>query len=217
MKQSLTALLVSALLLTATAAMAATMHPFTPKDLVMMSRVNSPQLSPDGKLAAFTVRKTDFEANKGVTSVWTLELGRSGAKPQEIARGFAPRFSPDGKTLYFLASRSGKTVLFSVAAAGGKPLAVSDLPLSINNYELSPDGSHVLLSIDVFMDCKDDAIQCTRERLDKQSQSKATGRLYTHLLERHWDHWTNHRRGQLFLVGLTDDGTLGDHPTWLTK
>jgi dipeptidyl aminopeptidase/acylaminoacyl peptidase len=189
--------------------------PFTPKDLVMMSRVNDPQLSHDGGHAAFTVRKTDFEANKGVTSVWTLDLSHANAKPEQRAKGNSPSWGPEGK-LYYLSKQSGSTQLWRIGN-DGESTQVSDLPLSINNYRISPDGSHVLLSIDVFMDCKSDALKCTHKKLDKQSKSKATGRLYTHLMERHWDHWTNHRRGQLFLATLGKNGKLKANPVWLTQ
>src|SRR5690606_15390653 len=38
-------------------------HPFNVRDLVMMDRVSDPQLSPDGRYAAFGVRSTDYAAN----------------------------------------------------------------------------------------------------------------------------------------------------------
>jgi dipeptidyl aminopeptidase/acylaminoacyl peptidase len=62
-----------------TSAGAAT-HPFNAKDLVMMSRVSDPQLSPDGQLAAFSVRATDFKANKGVSSVWVKNINSTRAR-----------------------------------------------------------------------------------------------------------------------------------------
>ncbi|MDN5864082.1 MAG: S9 family peptidase [Gammaproteobacteria bacterium] len=219
MKSLLPALLCSALLLTSTApAMAATdTHPFGPKDLVMMSRVGDPQLSPDANLAAFTVRATDFKANKGVTSVWTIDLTEANVEPQKRAAGFAPRWSPDGKTLYFLSGKSGQVALWRIGADGGNPVQASKLPLAIHSYEISPDGRHVLLSMRVFMDCKDKPLSCTRERLDERKENKATGRIYTHLLERHWDHWTFGRRAQLFLGTLNDDGKLNPNLVWLTK
>ncbi|MGH8161134.1 MAG: prolyl oligopeptidase family serine peptidase, partial [Gammaproteobacteria bacterium] len=207
----------SALLLSASPAMAATTtHPFDAKDLVMMSRVGDPQISPDASRTAFTVRTTDFKANKGVTSVWTLALNRDGAKPQKLARGSAPRWSPDGRYLYFLASGDGHKALWR-AGKNGALKQVSELPLDINNYKIAPDGQHVLLSIDVFTDCESDVLACTRERLDKRAADKASGRLYKRLFVRHWDVWADGRRSQLFLATIKRDGKLGAHPVWLTR
>src|ERR1700739_889052 len=70
-------------------------HPFDAKDLVMMDRVNDPQLSPDGNSAAFSVRETDYAANKGVTSIWMLDLSHADAQPQKLAQGNSPRWSAD--------------------------------------------------------------------------------------------------------------------------
>ena len=53
-------------------------HPFNVRDLVMMDRVSDPQLSPDGRYAAFGVRSTDYAANKGVNAVYVLDLVQGG-------------------------------------------------------------------------------------------------------------------------------------------
>ncbi|HET7307203.1 MAG TPA: S9 family peptidase [Gammaproteobacteria bacterium] len=205
--------LAAALLASGLAPARADTHPFNAQDLVMMSRVSDPQLSPDGHLAAFTVRATDFAANKGATSIWTLALDKPGAVPRKIAPGNSPRFSPDGKTIYFLAPHDDRTQLWRVAATGGKAHLVSTLPVGINNYKLSPDGSHVLLSVDVFTDCPD--LGCTRARLDARKADPATGRLYHRVFVRHWDTWMDGRRSQLFIAPL-DSGKLGT-PVWLTQ
>ncbi|MGH8272122.1 MAG: prolyl oligopeptidase family serine peptidase, partial [Gammaproteobacteria bacterium] len=160
-------------------------------------------------------RETDYAANKGITSVWVLNLNDRGAEPQKLAAGNSPSWSPDGKTLYFLSDKSGSDQLWRIAATGGAPAQVSALPLAINNYRISPDGSHVLLSMDVFTDCKD--IACTRTRLDARAKDKATGRLYTHLFVRHWNQWMDGRRSQLFIAALGGDGKLEGNPIWLSK
>ena len=83
----------------ALAAPAPQTHPFDAEDLAMMSRVSDPQLAPDDSQVAFSVRETDYAANKGITSIWMLDLKQPGAKPRKIIVGNSPRWSPDGKTL----------------------------------------------------------------------------------------------------------------------
>jgi len=194
---------------------AAAPHPFDAQDLVMMDRVSDPHLSPDGSAVAFAVRETDYAANKGVTSVWVLDLDAAGAKPQKLAEGNSPRWSADGKTLYFLSSKSGTSELWRIAAAGGAPEQVSSYPLDVNDYKLSPDGSHVLFSVNVFTDCP--TLACTKTRLDARTADKASGRLYTRLFIRHWDTWMDGRRSQLFIAALGADGKLTGEPTWLSR
>lgn len=213
MKPLLTAFVLLSSLVPALAAAAP--HPFDAQDLVMMDRVSDPHLSPDGSAVAFAVRETDFAANKGVTSVWVLDLNTADAKPQKLAEGSSPRWSADGKSLYFLSSKSGTNQLWRIAAAGGAPEQVSSYPLDFNDYRLSPDGSHVLFSMNVFTDCP--TLACTKTKLDARGANKATGRLFTRLFIRHWDTWMDGRRSQLFIAALGADGKLAGEPTWLSR
>ena len=196
------------------AAMAA-QHPFNAHDLAMMDRVSDPHLSPGGNEVAFTVRSTDWDANKGVNSVWLLDLGQRGAQPRRITdpklNANSPTFSPDGKTLYFLATNDDSTQLWSAPVADGAPVQVTHLPLDVDNFKLSPDGKSLLFSAQMFEDCT--TLECTREKLDARKKVKATGRLYHRLFVRHWDTWSDHRRGQLFVMPL--DGS--SRPVLLTK
>jgi len=190
-------------------------HPFNAHDLAMMDRVSDPHLSPSGNEVAFTVRSTDWDANKGVNSVWLLDLGQKGAQPRRVTdpklKASSPAFSPDGKTLYFLATDNDSTQLWSAPVAGGAPVQVTHLPLDVDSFKLSPDGKSLLFSAQVFEDCT--TLDCTREKLDAQKKVKATGRLYHRLFVRHWDTWSDHRRGQLFVMPL--DGS--SKPVLLTK
>src|SRR5579871_1146159 len=137
--------LLLALLCIAAPALAGDPHPFDAKDLVMMDRVSDPHLSPDGSAVAFSVRATDYDANKGVTSIWTLDLAHDGAVPQKLTPGNSPRWSADGKYIYFLSAKSGMSQLWRVAATGGDPEQLTSYPLDVNYYKLSPDGTEVLL------------------------------------------------------------------------
>ncbi|HWG10393.1 MAG TPA: S9 family peptidase [Rhodanobacteraceae bacterium] len=189
-------------------------HPFNAHDLVMMERVSDPQLSPDGNRVAFGVRITDYEANKGRNGVWVLPLDKAGAKPQRLTdlqlNASSGRFSPDGRTLYFLAAVKGTSQLWAMPSAGGKPHAVTHLPVDIDTYRISQDGKLLLFSAQVFEDCRD--LACTKERLDAQAKNKATGRVYDRLFVRHWDVWSDHRRSQLFVMPLA-----GGDPVQLTR
>ncbi|MEO8945295.1 MAG: S9 family peptidase [Gemmatimonadaceae bacterium] len=179
-------------------------HPFNVHDLVMMDRVSDPHVSGDGHHVAFTVRATDYAANKGVTSVWMLDLSTAGAQPRRVTEpglsANSPRFSPDGVTLYFLAPSSGVTQLWRIATEGGTPAQVTKLPLDIDNYRISPDGKSLLFSAQVFNDCA--TLECTHARLDSIKHDKATGRVYDRLFIRHWDTWSDGRRSQLFVMPI---------------
>ncbi|HET7651372.1 MAG TPA: S9 family peptidase [Gammaproteobacteria bacterium] len=214
MKALLSALFLAVVAVPALAAPSVQTHPFDAMDLAMMSRVGDPQLAPGGSRLAFSVRETDYAANKGITSVWTLDLGTPGAKPEKLIVGNSPRWSANGKDLYFLSAKSGSSQLWRVAP-GGAPEQISNLPVDVNNYRISPDGHHILLSLDVFTDCAD--LACTRARLDARAADKASGRIYRKLFVRHWDQWSDGRRSQLFMAALDGNGKVTGNPLWLTR
>jgi len=204
-----------ALLLAAPLHAAQNAHPFDVHDLVMMDRVSDPALSPDGKLVAFQVRETDYDANKGKNGIWIVPAGggKSTRLTDKALNATSPRWAADG-SVYFLAPDKDTSQLWRVDAKGGAAQATTSLPLDVNNFKFSPDGKHVLLSIDVFTDC--DSLACTKKRLDDRKSDKASGTLYDSIFVRHWDTWSDKRRSQLFIADVGAGGKIGE-PRLLSK
>src|SRR3546814_12882661 len=88
---------------------------------------------------------------------------------------------------------------------GGEAQPVSDLPLDVNNYQLSPDGSRVAFSLEVFPECKGD-IACSQKKFAALAARKTTGMLFDKLFISHWDTWSQGQRSQLFDAPLHQDG-----------
>ncbi|MGS0997821.1 prolyl oligopeptidase family serine peptidase [Rhodanobacter sp. UC4451_H18] len=196
-------------------------HAFNVRDLVMMDRVSDPQLSPDGRHAAFSVRSTDYAANKGVNAIYVLDLERKGAQPVKVVdKGSSARWSADGKSLYFVAPAKDVAQLWRVdlganPSSHAAPVQVSHAPLDVVDYKLSPDGKQVLLSYEVFTDCA--TLACTEQRIEARAKDKASGTLYNKLFVRHWDTWADGRRNQLFVGTFGADGQLPAEPTLLSR
>ena len=60
-------------------------RPMTATDMHMMHRLGTPEVSPDGKWAVFTISDTDLAANKRNNTLYLLDLSKSGASPQPAA------------------------------------------------------------------------------------------------------------------------------------
>ena len=80
---------------------------FTPADWYRIARVATPTLSPDGNLVAFTVTTIRETENKRHTEVWTQPVagGPSKRMTSSAFESTAPRWSDDGKTLFFTSTR----------------------------------------------------------------------------------------------------------------
>ncbi len=187
--------------------------PFTVQDLVRLERMSDVAPSPDGKRVVFTERSTDMEANKGRTALWMLEVGKRGATPQRLTDGGvnagSSEWSRDGRYLYFLSNRSGTNQVWRTVP-GAEPSQVTDLPLEVGSFRVSPTGDRLLVSVEVFLDCAD--LACTKRRLDTTAQAQASGVLYQQLFVRHWDTWSDGRRSQLYSIPLEASGVAHGIP-----
>lgn len=102
---------VAALLALVPAMLAAqtTRRAFQPSDWYRVAQVSTPALSPDGAHVAFTVTTVQEAANKRHQEIW-LQAVAGGRARRLTSPGFessAPRWSLDGKTLYFTSNRPG--------------------------------------------------------------------------------------------------------------
>jgi dipeptidyl aminopeptidase/acylaminoacyl peptidase len=211
-----------ALALASTSAVAAeveshTPHPFGIRDLVMMDRVGDPQLSPDGRYALYTVRSTDYAANKGVTAIYLLDLGKGGQPVKLVDKASTPRWAPQGDAFYYTAAKDGVSQLWRRGFANGKAVdsatQVTHVALDVDGYKISPDGKKALLSYEVYTDCAD--LACTKERLDGRAADKSSGTVYNKLFVRHWDTWEDGRRSQLYIADI--NGGESAQPVWLSR
>jgi dipeptidyl aminopeptidase/acylaminoacyl peptidase len=190
---------------------------FTVDDLVMLKRISDPQLAPNGRFVVFVQRETDLAANRGHTALWFLGLER-GATPRRLTDGASndssPRFSADGRTLYFLSTRSGSSQVWQLTPPEASAQRITDYPLDVGAFSVSPRGDLLAVSMEVFPDCA--TLGCTRERLDAAAKDKATGRIYDRLFVRHWDSWSNGTRAHLFSARLAA-GSASATPTDITR
>ena len=118
-----------------------------------------------------------------------------------------------------LGARAARNWRASVDAPGADAIEVTNLPLDVGSFRVSPKSDRIVVSIEVYLDCAD--LACTKQRLDATARSKAGGVLYQQLFVRHWDAWSDGRRSQLFAMALDDvargtpvnlSGGIGDVP-----
>jgi len=177
-------------------------RPFSIHDMLAMDRIGDWQVSPDGRLAVFALSVTDLDANRRRSRLWLVGTDGAALRPltSHPAGDAHPRWSPDGKSVLFLTSRSGSNQVWRIAVDGGEAEQVTQVPLDVGSFAVSPDGRTLVLSLEVFPD--GNTLDDTVQRLDEARKQKASGRVYDQLLVRHWDTWRDGRRSHLFALPL---------------
>ncbi|MBN2244359.1 MAG: PD40 domain-containing protein, partial [Candidatus Aminicenantes bacterium] len=175
-------------------------HSFSIHDMLAMDRISDPQVSPDGKWIVFNLRTTDLEANRGRTDLWLVGTDGNDLRrlTSNLATDYNARWSPCGRYIWFLSTRSGSSQVWKIRVGGGEAVQFTDLPLDAGNLLVSPDGKHIAFTLEVFPD--NPTPKATRMRLDEIASCKSTGRLYENTFIRHWDTWKDGRRSNLFVM-----------------
>jgi len=187
-------------------------HPFSIHDMLAMDRISEPQVSPDGKWAVFTLRKTDLAANRGRTDLWLVGIDGTGMRQLTVnpASDFSPQWARDGKSIWFISTRSGSAQVWRIPVDGGEPEQKTSLPLDVGGFLLSPDGGRLAVTMEVFPSCEN--VACSKTKLDEMASRKASGKIYDKLFFRHWDTWSDGRRSHIFVMPVT-----GGEPVDLMK
>ena len=186
-----------------------TKHPITFDDMIKLHRVSAPEVSADGKWAAFVVSTPDMEANRNASNVWMVSTaGGEAMQVTQSGHDSSPAWSPDGKTLAFLSSRDGNSQVYLLSMEGGEAKKLTTLSTSADLFQWAPDGKSIAFTSEVYLDCKDEA--CNSKRDEEKEKSKVKARIYDHLLFRHWDHWSEGKRSHLFVMPVDGTGSARD-------
>src|SRR5271157_4876891 len=174
-------------------------HPITFDDLIKMHRVSGSQVARDGKWVAYAVSTPDIELNRGVSNIWIVPAtGGEAIQVTQGGRDTSPAWSPDGKWLAFLSAREGTPQVYLLSMEGGEAKKLTQLSTGADIFKWAPDGKSIAFTSAVYVDCKDDA--CNAKRDGEKEKSKVKGRIYDHLLYRHWDHWSEGKHSHLFVM-----------------
>src|SRR5947208_12247172 len=110
-------------------------------DLFAFRWVASPQISPDGRQAAYVLVTVNAKPDGYETSLWLVATDGT-SPPRRLTAGprdAAPRWSPDGATLAFLRPKDGHAQLHLLPLTGGEAQQLTDLPKGASPAAWSPD------------------------------------------------------------------------------
>ncbi|HEU5049166.1 MAG TPA: S9 family peptidase [Gemmatimonadales bacterium] len=185
--------------LLAAAPAAAQQRPMSVEDLLAVQVAGDPQISPDGRLVAFTVSEASLDSNRNISRIWVVPA--SGGEPRQVTKGpgsdRAPRWAPDSRSLAFISTRERGSQVWRVRLDGNDLERLTTLPGGVNDFTWSPDGRYLFLVSDVKW-------PATQE-IDRRNGAFPTqARIWTSLLARHWNEWRAGTRTHLFRQSLPD-------------
>jgi dipeptidyl aminopeptidase/acylaminoacyl peptidase len=199
-------------------------RPFTFEDMMKLKRLSEPVPSPDGKWVVFAAVDVDLEANTKISHLWIVPANGGEARRLNLTSNHEerPRFSPDGKRLIWTSKATDPTQIwmsnFTPESGGldGQPHQVTNISTGADGAIWSPDGKNIVFVSSVYPEAKDDAENKRRDEELKKSKVKA--KIFTKLLYRHWNAYTEFKRSHLFVVSADADPaaagrdlTPGDH------
>ena len=132
-----------------------------------------------------------------------------------------PQFSADGKRILFLSGREGGQQVWladfdTATGATSNAKKLTGISTEADNAQWSPDGKSVVFTSSVYPDCPAIAPadggagdKCNADRDAAKAASKVKAQVFTHLLYRHWNHYTGEKRSHLFLVAV-ETGAVRD-------
>jgi dipeptidyl aminopeptidase/acylaminoacyl peptidase len=241
------------------------------EDMQQMKRLGDTAVSLDGKWLAYSATTVNLGQNTKTAELYVQQILGGEAKPVAVAQSGdgGIQFSPDGKRILFLSSRSGSRQIWladfdSITGVTTNPLRLTSIFTEADNAIWSPDGHAIVFTSAVYPDCpayshananiaanekaaranalakaaadaaaannnaetekaandaaelaaeansaaatadpNQDAEKCNAAREAALNTGKDRPLIFTHLLYRHWDHFTGDRRSHLFLVPST--------------
>jgi dipeptidyl aminopeptidase/acylaminoacyl peptidase len=198
-------------------------RPMTFEDMMQMKRLGETAVSPDGKWLAYSVTTVNLDQNTKTAELWLQKI--EGGEPFKLAVAqpgdSGVQFSPDGHSVLFLSGREGGQQIWladfdPATGATSNAKKLTTISTEADNAQWSPDGESIAFTSDVYPDCPaitpaDSATgdKCNADRDAAKAASKVKAQIFTHLLYRHWNHFTGDKRSHIFLASI-DTGALRD-------
>jgi Tol biopolymer transport system component len=115
---------------------------FEQQSLAVRGDVLAVAAAPQSPFVYFEVAGTDSR----IFRLPSKQIGQSGATPEEVAHGYDPAISPDGRWLAFLADAGGKTEIHLLKDGQAVPIRYSERMSDILEMSLSSDGTLIFAS-----------------------------------------------------------------------
>ena len=182
-KKQLTALIAASTLVGTLPASAYEGQHMTPEMMLSLARVGASSLSPDGKTIVYSVGFPNIKENKIRTELFSIASNGTGRR--QLTKGIAglqaARWIQQGRRISYISSESGEPQVWTMAPDGTDRKQVTRIEGGLSDYLFSPDETKLAYIKEISFG------KSTKEVYP--DLPKATGRIVTDLMYKHWDEW----------------------------
>ena len=182
-KKQLTALIAASTLVGTLPASAHEGQHMTPEMMLSLARVGASSLSPDGKTIVYSVGFPNIKENKIRTELFSITSNGTGRR--QLTKGIAglhgARWIQQGRRISYISSESGEPQVWTMAPDGTDRKQVTRIEGGLSDYLFSPDETKLAYIKEITFG------KSTKEVYP--DLPKATGRIVTDLMYKHWDEW----------------------------
>ena len=116
-------------------------------DYLNIPALSNPQLSPQGKQFLYVLAESSWSENKQVSHIWRADIDGSNALQMTNGKEGegSPKWSPDGKTIAFLATRGekAKPQIYLLNNSGGEAIQLTKQEAGVTLFSWSADGKSI--------------------------------------------------------------------------
>ena len=117
----------------------------TVDQILSLKRVSAPEISPDGRTVAYTVRETNWDENAYETEIWIADVATGATRQLTNGKKSSqqPAWAPDGSRLAFISDRTDKRQIYVIDPRGGEGDPITSLEDGVGSFAWAPDGKRI--------------------------------------------------------------------------
>jgi dipeptidyl aminopeptidase/acylaminoacyl peptidase len=194
------------------------------EDYFMIKDVGNPQISPDGEWIAYVLTTTSLEKDAKKSRIWMVSTSAGEAIPltAESKSSWGPKWSKDGKWLYFISKRSEQaTQLWKLNMVhGGEAIQVTKMKKrGVSSFKFSSDETKLLM---VLQDRDPEEIKAEQDTSYVKPKHKPPYVIDRLQFKEDYVGYLNHQRDHIYIYDIPSHKltqiTSGDYdyssPDW---
>jgi dipeptidyl aminopeptidase/acylaminoacyl peptidase len=169
----------------------------TPEVLWSFGRLGETAISPNGKVIVYSISWYSIEENKSNSDLYIMNT--DGTNKNQLTKTSANEFNPiwvNDNTIAYLSTEGESSQIWTIDVNGHNMQKISSFDTDINGFQISPKGNKILFISEVKVDENTADIY--------PDLPKASGKIITDLMYRHWDTWEDGFYSHIFVADLVD-------------